>query len=237
VRRRPARRAWAAACCLAAAPAHGAVDWGGAAVLTSDYVFRGASHSGGAAAAQLDLHVRGDGGAFAGIWTSSSESARSPRRELNLYAGSRWALSERWTATGSVVRYRVAGSPDYAQHDYDEVAAALRYADRVVVQAALAPDASYDAGTASRVAPARRALEAALRQPAWRSVAIVASAGRYQTELPRRPTYSAWSAGLAATAGPVELTLSRFAVDRTARRLFGEDAAAGRWVLTAAWRF
>jgi secreted trypsin-like serine protease len=33
------------------------------------------------------------------------------------------------------------------------------------------------------------------------------------------------------------VALVRFGVDAAARHVFGSDAADGRWVLTAAWRF
>ncbi len=238
-RRSGARCAILAALGLACAPALAADSWGGGLAVTSDYVFRGVSQSDGAAAAQADLHYRTANRWFAGIWasTASPPPERIASYEVDLYAGHDWEISDRWAASVSYVRYSYPGSPAHGHYDADEVSASVRFEDRVALTAALSPNSLRY--TAYRGASRRRtaSYEASLRQPVRLPVSIVAAVGYYDTQAGFKASYWAWNAGLAAQVGPFELTLIRFGVDATGRRLFGSYAADGRWVLSAAWRF
>jgi uncharacterized protein (TIGR02001 family) len=224
---------------LVAVPALAAEPWGGAVVVTSDYVFRGVSQSDGAVAAQADLHIRPARSWFAGVWTSTANPppGNVASYEMNLYAGRSWDLSDRWAASASYVRYLYPNSRVHGRYDSDELSVSLKFDDRLMLTAAVAPHATRysSGGWVFR----RRALsyEASLRQPLFRSASVVAAVGYYDTQALFRASYWAWNAGISTQAGPVELTLIRFGVDATGRRLFDSDAADGRWVLSAAWRF
>jgi len=224
---------------LVAVPAHAAEPWGGAVVLTSDYVFRGVSQTDGAAAAQADFHLRSARGWFAGVWTSTANPPPGDvaSYEVNLYAGRDWDLSDRWSASVSYVRYLYPNSPAHGRYDSDELSMSLKFEDRLTLTAAVSPNATRY--SSNGWAFGRRALsyEASLRQPAFRPVSIIAAVGYYDTQALFGASYWAWNAGLSTQAGPVELTLTRFGLDATGRRLFDTDAADGRWVLAAAWRF
>jgi uncharacterized protein (TIGR02001 family) len=230
---------WLAAIGLAGVPAHAAESWGGALLLTNDYVFRGVSQTDHGAAAQADVHVRSAQGWFAGVWSSTANPPPGyiASYEVNVYAGRGWALSDRWAASVRYVRYLYPNSPAHGRYDSDEVAATLNFEDRIAMTVAYTPNATRysNSGWAFR----RRALayEAALRQHVVGPVSVLAAVGYYDTHALFGASYWAWSAGLSAQAGPVELTLARFGVDAHGRRLFDADAADGRWVLSAAWRF
>jgi uncharacterized protein (TIGR02001 family) len=242
---RHARRAcialiWLAAFALADEPAGAAGPWGGTVASTSDYVFRGVSQRHGAAAAQGDLHYRSTRGWFAGLWGTMADPPPGDVAdlELNLYAGFESSVSDRWSATVSVVRYVYPDAPGGARYDYSEAFASIRFEDRLALTVAYSPEARRYS-TRYGWGPRRRTVsyEASVRQPAVAPLALIAAIGYYDTSALFGESYWAWNAGLAATAGPVEFTLLRFGVDAAGRRLFGANAADGRWVVSAAWRF
>lgn len=228
-----------AATVLAVTAAQAAEPWGGALALTSDYVFRGVSQTDGQAAVQADLHARSGTGWFGGAWASTVKPAPSyeTAHELDLYAGHGWALSERWAATIAYVRYLYPHAPPYSHYDAYELSAALRFDDRLSLSAAVSPDARRYSVAGWSPRGQSRAYEIALRQPLVGPVAVLAAAGYYDTHALFGASYRAWDAGVAARLGAVDLALLRFGVDPSARRLFGGDAADGRWVVTIGWRF
>jgi hypothetical protein len=125
----------------------------------------------------------------------------------------------------------------YSHYNATELSASLRWDDRVALSAAVAPDAKrYSVSGWSRQGQSR-SYEASLRQSLVGPVSFVAAVGYYDTQALLGESYRAWDGGLSTRAGPVELALLHFGVDAAGRRLFGPDAANGRWVLTAAWRF
>jgi uncharacterized protein (TIGR02001 family) len=222
-----------------AAAAQAVKPWGGALNLTSDYVFRGVTQTDGDAAVQADLHAQWGSGWFAGAWASTVKPAPSyhTSHELELYAGRGWALSDRWAATIAVVRYLYPDAPPYSHYDASELSAALRFDDRLSLAAAVAPDARRYSVAGWSPRGQARAYELALRQPLAGPVALLAAAGLYDTDALFGESYRAWDMGLAARLGPIDLAVLRFGVDAAARRLFGADAADGRWVVSVGWRF
>jgi uncharacterized protein (TIGR02001 family) len=117
--------------------------FGGTLAATSDYIYRGVSESDGQGALQADLHASTAGGTFAGVWASTRDRDLEPRTpgEVQLYLGQRFALGGAWTATLSGrADYFVGGSP-YHSDDYQEIAAALSWADRCTFSVAVIPSA------------------------------------------------------------------------------------------------
>ncbi len=222
-----------------AAAAQTAQPWGGALTLTSDYVFRGVSQTDGQVAVQADLHAQSGGGWFAGAWASTVKPAPSydTSHELDLYAGRGWALSDRWAATIAAVGYLYPDAPPYSHYDAYELSAAFRFDDRLSLSVAVSPDARRYSVAGWSPRGQTRAYELSLRQPVAGPVAVLAAAGFYDTDALFGESYRAWDMGVAARLGPIDLALQRFGVDAEARRLFGADAADGRWVLTVGWRF
>jgi len=224
---------------LAGAAARAGEPVGGALVLTSDYIFRGVSQTDGNPAAQADLHLRSAGGLFAGVWASTTNPPPGDvaNREVNVYAGGSWAIAERWAAGLSLVRYLYPDSAAYSRYDATEGAASLRFEDRVALTASVAPHATRYSTRGWAPERQTRAYEASLQQPAFGPVAIVAAVGWYDTRALLGAAYWAADIGVTGRAGPLDLSVLYFGVDGTARRLFGSDAADGRWVFSVAWRF
>jgi uncharacterized protein (TIGR02001 family) len=222
------------------APALAAAPWGGSLQLTTDYVFRGVSQSGHDAALQADLHWRAPSGWFVGAWASSIAAPQGTfgNYELNVYAGRSWLLSERWGGSLRYVRYAYPNSPLGQRYDSDEVTLAFDLDDRLVLSVAGSPDTSRYASQGWALRRRTLAFEAALRQPLGSSpLALLASAGYYDTRSLLGAAYRAWSAGLVLRIDTGELVLQRYAADDTARRLFADGARKPRWALSANWRF
>src|ERR1700733_7085380 len=91
-------------------------DFGGSLALTSDDIYHGISQTCGDPAAQADLHYRSAGGqspsgGFVGLWGSAGlgASACGKAKELNLYGGYSFALSNDSSATLTYTHYGYPG--------------------------------------------------------------------------------------------------------------------------------
>ncbi len=127
----------------------GAVEWGGYATVTSDYVKRGVSQSDSSPAVQLGLDISWESGFFAGAWASTVDIWNGPGRqrdaETNLYLGFQQSLGDAWLGSVSVVSYdypRQTGDVDYA---YIEYKVAASYKDFIWIEYAHSPDL-YNSG-------------------------------------------------------------------------------------------
>lgn len=220
-------------------PALAADPWGGTVAVTSDYVLRGVSQTGHAAAAQADIGWRSPLGWFAGAWASTVDPPPGTfgTYELNLYAGHSWTVTDRWGTALRYVRYMYPNSPFGRRYDSDELSASLEFEDRLVLSVAGSPNATRYSSQGLSQRGRTLSYEASMRQTLWRPVSIVAAVGYYDTKDLFGTSYWAWNAGLSARVGPVEATLNRFGTDAAARRLFETDVAHGRSVLSAAWPF
>src|SRR5262245_49824656 len=92
---------WVIALCAGAGADAASVDVGGSLVATSDYVYRGLTHSARKPAVQADAHLQFSKAWFIGAWGSFATSTpqTQSRSEINLYAGRSWVLSQDWTAS------------------------------------------------------------------------------------------------------------------------------------------
>jgi uncharacterized protein (TIGR02001 family) len=215
-----------------------AAELGGSVAVTTDYVFRGLSQSGHEPALQGDLHVKTSAGWFAGAWGSVVDSppALVAPNEVNLYLGRAWRLGSDWSASVHYARYLYPSDPRPVDYDHDELQATIGFQDRAAVSVGLAPRMGrytlYEGMRHGR----QWSFEASLRQPLWRGLSLIAGAGHYDLGDVAGLSYRGWSGGLEVDAGRMQFTLSRFGVDGAARRMFGAQAAHGRWTLTATWR-
>ena len=238
--------AWATTAILltAAAPLPlRAVDWGASLTLASEYAFRGVQRTEGAAL-QGGVHVQSAAGGFAGLWASNidAQPAQIGSAEANVNAGWSFDLGADWSVVLGWVRYLYpdATSPRN-RFDWSEYSVSLNYADRVALTASLAPDAPlyYVYGNFGTVRAT--ALEASWREQIvsgrWGSLALIAALGHYDAVGRSGEPYLAWNLGLAAAAGPFDITLARFGVDGEGRRQFGPAAADKRWIVSATWRY
>lgn len=178
-------------------------SFGGTLAATSDYIYRGVSESDGEGALQMDLHGSTAGGTFAGVWASTRDRELEPRTpgEVQLYLGQRFALSGAWSATLSGrADYFVGGSP-YHSNDYQEISAALSWADRCTFSVGVIPSAVRYTLAASPGFPPRYYYET------YRSAAFVGDASG-QWLLHRRASggalYATAAAGYYYAAHPSE---------------------------------
>jgi len=227
----------------AVVPAAAQPALGGSLLLTNESVFRGVLQARGRPTLQADLHAGLPGGWFAGLWASAATRAPSnlSNHELNLYAGLGLTLPRGWAAALRYVHYRYADASVYGRPDADELSASLRFEDRLSLSVGLAPNAGRRADYGLVRRQATRAYELVARQPlGWTlagPLALTASLGHYDTRALLGESYRAWDLGLAAQFGRAELSLARIDSSAAARRLFGVNAAHGRWALSAAWKF
>ena len=233
----------------ASAPAI-AAQIGGSVTLTSDYVYEGLSRTCGGPAAQGDVHGSvpsgtGTAEAFAGVWGSAGLGSSYCRaaREIDLYAGARWALGATSNLTLTYVHYAFPGGIyvyerlEGRRYDYDELAGRWAFENRVYVTLGWTPNAiEYRYGQLSR---ARSALHfgAEFHQPLGRWLTLSAGAGYDEVSDVSGAGYAFWSAGVSRPLGPIDLNLSYFGTAPRAERLFGSEVAGNRAAATAVWHF
>lgn len=220
-----------------------AAEVGGSVVATTDYVYRGLTQTDHGAAAQGDVHLRGWGGWFGGIWgsTAFSQPELANKSELNIYLGHAWTLTPDWAVNVHYARYVYAGDGPYSRYyydDYDEIQAAVSFQTRAKLSIALAPDIQRYSLSSARLDRGNQwSFEGAFRHPLRRGFSLTAGMGYYDLHDLFAATYWAWSGGLEFTHRQLQLNLTHFSTDDSAQRMFGSQTADGRWALTAAWRF
>ncbi|MDB6089169.1 MAG: hypothetical protein JWN85_1953 [Gammaproteobacteria bacterium] len=115
---------------------------GGAISVTSDYIYRGFTETGGRPAVQLDLHASTNAGTFLGAWGSTRDHDYAPRADydVDLYMGQRFHLSNAWNVTVTAVDHLYAAGTQRHSNDYQEFAAAISYLDRWTFSIATIPN-------------------------------------------------------------------------------------------------
>jgi len=190
-----------AAAAAAAATGADAATIGGDVTVVTDYIFRGVSENAGRPAAQLDLHVAGDNGWFAGVWatTLSGPAATPPApgattkgpagdSEVQPYIGMRLVLSSDWSTTLSAVDYSYLHHEYTLSDDYQELSVAFQYLDTLTLSLAASPNAvhywkgfrvgryaGYDASASGE-------------WPLWGALFVTAGAGYYYLSGPSSHT-------------------------------------------------
>ncbi len=98
-------------------------EFSATATVTSEYVYRGQSLSGGNPALQAGADYEHDSGLFAGAWASTVdlESAGGQRdTELDVYLGYHFAPAETIDLSVTLLRYTYPGQTSYVDYDYSE---------------------------------------------------------------------------------------------------------------------
>jgi uncharacterized protein (TIGR02001 family) len=221
-----------------AAPGRADPGFGGSAVATTDYVFRGLSQTKNDGALQADLHYQWLAGWFAGAWASNVrlEAPNSPNREYNLYLGYARELTPDWSGRATITHYGYVG--DSTDYSYDELAVSTDYQNRLYLTVAWSPNVtrySYNYGAAHHRTELSYELNA--RQPLKFGISAGAGAGYYDlTDLFGR-TYWAANGGLIYAIGDFQLDVTYYWVSNEAKAIFGATTARDHWVATLLWRF
>jgi len=205
----------------------------------TDYVLRGVSQTSGAAALQGGLGYRSQRGLFAGVWASSIDPYPALGRalELDLYGGAGWTLGEDWTARASYSRYLYVRDRRPDAYGYGELALTMTFQDLVAATVSYQPDSARYSTWGYVHHRATAAYEVSARWPLPGNVALTGSAGYYDLERLLGASYWSGSAGMIYARDRLEVSVTRFMSDGTARRLFDGAAPKGRWVAAAVWRF
>jgi uncharacterized protein (TIGR02001 family) len=206
---------------------------------TTDYVFRGVSQTYDSGALQLGANYQSPRGWFAGTWASNVDPYPFgvAAIELDLYAGFRQALGDRFGTAFTYTHYQYVHDARPARYNYDELAFSASYLDEVVATISYQPDTTLYSALAYASRGASVAYELALRWPLPAGFALTAGAGYYDLHKLFGVHYWAGNAGLQYVHRRVSFDLSRFFADATVSRLFEGASADGTWVLSAAYRF
>lgn len=223
----------AAAAALALSAAALAQDrWQGSLTLTSDYVQRGRSLSGGDPALQGEVSYRDAGGLQLGVWASTAARPLGP--EVDLLLSLSRPLGDDWAWNLAAGYYSYPDSELSVSYDRVEASAILAWSDRVALLLAWSPQTAVNTASGFDRGPAAAA-EITAQWPllSWLSL----NAGLGYRELAAADDHRYWNLGLSARRGRALLELSRIGTDARARAQFGEDEAGDRSVLTLTWRF
>jgi len=213
--------------------------WGGSLAVTTDYVYRGLSQSGGEPAIQGGLYAQPATGWTIGVWASTVQLGRNAdtSAEVDLYLARSWAMGSDWDARVGLTHYAYPNDNLPLQYDYDELIASVSYRQRVTATATWSPKMSrYGAG---RVARDREAAsyELTYLQPVIGAWSFGAGAGYYDLEDLFDTGYWYWNAGFLYSWQRLQVDLAYIDADHTVYRLYGYRAGGGRWSAALTWRF
>lgn len=224
---------------LPACAAQAGDRWGGSVALTTDYIYRGVSQSGGQPAIQGGVHIQLPPGWSAGLWGSSVDLNRGAGAtyEIDLHAAHAWSLGEHWSARLGITQYMYPNDTAELDYDYEELTASISYQQRVTATLAWSPSISRYGGGA--IARDRRATsyELTLLQPLGPRWSVCLGAGHYDLRELFGEGYWFWNAGLTFTWDALQVDLSHIGADETAEDLFGYQASGSRWTAALSWRF
>jgi uncharacterized protein (TIGR02001 family) len=223
IRRMGSVCALTAALAAPAAAGVGRDNFSGQLTLTTDYVFRGVSHSREKPALQGSLYFRHDSGFFAGIWGSNvefplgSDSGESGKLEVDLYLGIDRELGPDWAGIATLMRYeytRPSGGFDFS---YSEAILGLRYREQLTAFMAYTEDV-YGSGEPSFT------MELSALYPAPFDLDLSLGLGYAHVDGRFWPSYGFWKLGVSRALARVTVSLGYFGAGTAARRIWGESA-------------
>jgi len=232
--------------------------FGGSLALTSDYVYQGLSLTCGGSAAQADVHyqigpAQSATRSFLGVWGSAG-LGREPchqDREINLYAGQRFAAGADSSITLSYVHYAYPGGSYIYEplagrrYDYDQLGISWAYQDRLYVSAEWTPNAVRYAGASPYAGAYEVSVRRAgafsggvqLQQPLAKALSLAVGVGYDEVYDPYGAGYAFGSAALIYNIGRFDLSAAYFRTAPRAERIFGPYVAGSRGSATLTWRF
>lgn len=215
---RRASPSFAALVCAVLAPfastAAPAMELGGNAAITSDYVWRGTTQTQGDPAAQAGARVSGEAGWYGAIWASGVEFAPETHAssELDLVAGWTGPLSADWGLDVNLTHYRYPSTS--VDLDWTELAATATWRGNYWLQVAYSDEALASDGSGTYA-------QLGARLPLADSFRLEAAAGYYWLDDVYDDSYAHLQlGGVWAFKAPFELRLTAHDTDSAARRLF-----------------
>ncbi|MBX6421384.1 MAG: hypothetical protein IRZ06_10345 [Nevskia sp.] len=212
---------------------------GGSLGATSDYVFRGISLSDHQPAGQGDVHYRADAGWFVGLAAASVKRGRGQdvTAELNPYLGFAWALDSDWSARLAYVHYAYPFNAPHRLYDYDELGGTLAWRDRAFLTVAASPDTGVETTRGTAAGRAALAYNLGVHQPLPGAFSVNAGVGYYDLRWAIGTGYVYWNAGFGYDRGRLHLDASYIGTNAVARRLYYDELAVNRWVVSLLWHF
>jgi uncharacterized protein (TIGR02001 family) len=207
--------------------------------VTSDYVFRGRSLTGGDPAWQAGIGYEHSSGAFGGVWASRVDFGPRWDHELEIdyVAGFGRDLHRDWWGEIALRRYTYPQSPDPLGYDYTEIGGMLRFRDLVTLSVAYSP--SWNGYTSLGVVRSERlfAAEVGLQYPLRDGFSATGGLGQLEIAGRWGGTSLYWSAGVAHQYGRLTVDLSYYDTDSSARRLYGPTSVQGDVVAAVVYKF
>lgn len=228
-----------AGCLVAPSPVEGETRFSGHVGFSTDYVFRGRSHTRGEPATQAGVGFARDSGVFGGVWASRIDFAERWRSEVEIDYVLGWGreLSADWWAELVLRRYTYPRSPDPLDYDYTEFGGSARFRELVTLTITYAPGWSgYTLAGAVRN-DRLLTMDAALEFALGSGFSAVGGLGRWDLAGPAGGSHLYWSGGIAYQFARVTVQLGYYDTDSAARRLIGGSAVDGKLVGTVLWEF
>jgi uncharacterized protein (TIGR02001 family) len=228
--------------CLSISPVR-ADGWRSTLVVTSDYVFRGVSQSGGNPAIQGSVAFWHPTGWYAGAWASSVETARryySPQgthAEVNLFLGFGKRLSEDWSVDAKAVRYLYPNDPAPVSYNYNEFSVGVAWRERLYANLSVAPGTTLFARTGGVRNHTSMAAELSYQQPLSAWFTWLLGGGYHEVANPPVAGYYFGATGLSLELHRVSFELMHFRTSNAGIDLFGRQLAGPRTVFTASMTF
>ena len=213
--------------------------WGGSLAVTTDYVYRGISQSGGDPAIQGGLYAQPATGWTIGVWASTVEFARTQDRsaEIDLYLARSWSIGSDWDVRLGLTHYEYPNDNLPLRYDYDELIVSASYRQRFTATATWTPELSRYGG--GRIAKDREAASYELTyvQPVIGAWSMGAGLGYFDLDDLFDTGYWYWNAGLVYSWQRLQVDLSYIDADETVHRLYGYRANSQHWSAALTWRF
>jgi len=190
--------------------------------LTSDYVFRGISQSGGDAALQSGVYYSHRSGLAAGLWASTLDpGADEVDTEIDYLLEYTHAFGEHWAASVGVTQYTYPGMSVEPDPDYRELLLSGYYDDWLSATVGYSDDV-FGAGRKGV------SYEINSRFAAPKSLEVSVGLGLYDLSEAYASKYSFYTLGLSRRFGILTVGLAYHGTGGDAVELFGAELTGGR---------
>ena len=209
---------------LMAAGAAAEDDFGvtGNLTLTSDYVFRGITQSGGEAALQGGVYLSHRSGLTAGVWASSLESGGEfGNVEVDYLLEYAHLFGEQWSASVGITHYTYPDMSGGPSIDYPELLLSAYYDEWLSATVGYSDDVFGSGRTGVNY-------EINTRFSAPKSLEVSAGAGFYDLSEAYEMSYRFYRLGVSRSFGLLTVGLAYHGTDSDAEELFGSELAGGR---------
>lgn len=201
--------------------------------LTSEYIYRGLSMSDRNPALQAGLDISFNDHLFAGAWVSTID-LRNPNGgrdvESNLYAGLHYALTDRLSATATLLRYAYPGADGIHKYEHNEGLLSLSWDARYSLEYAYTDDAR---GLGRRATHVMLSADWPLRN-GW---ILGANAGRYDLSRMGLPAYIHGNVGLSTRVSRLTFDARLYGHEPIDHARLDNQAAGTRFVVSVSAAF